>query len=136
MTASTQSSLPAHDVAIDELMKAEAITGNVMPLLTYIGRVLDSLTKFHALVSTLDPEVVGNITASSGRPVHWVPLSPISYKHSIEAVAKHRLKFWVSARARRSGQNLLSDHSSPRNAAQCKPSSPIATAILARLRKP
>jgi len=42
MTASTQSSLPAHDVAIDELMKAEAITGNVMPLLTYIGRVLDS----------------------------------------------------------------------------------------------
>jgi len=67
--------------------------------------------------------------------VHWVPLSPISYKHSIEAVAKHRLKFWVSARARRSGQNLLSDHSSPRNAAQCEPSSPIATAILACLRK-
>jgi len=29
-------------LAIDELMKAEAITGNVMPLLTYIGRVLDS----------------------------------------------------------------------------------------------
>jgi len=83
-------------LAIDELMKAEAITGNVMPLLTYIGRVLDSSPKFHALVSTLDPEVVGNITASSGRPVHWVPLSPISYKHSIEAVAKHRLKFRVS----------------------------------------
>jgi len=83
-------------LAVDELMKATAISRDVMPLLTYIGSVLDNRPSFHAMVSSLDPDVVGNITASSGRPVRWVPLSPMSYKHSIEAVAKHGLQFVVN----------------------------------------
>jgi len=83
-------------LAVDELMKATAISRDVMPLLTYIGSVLDNRPSFHAMVSSLDPDVVGNITASSGRPVRWVSLSPMSYKHSIEAVAKHGLQFVVN----------------------------------------
>jgi hypothetical protein len=82
-------------LAVDELMKSGTL-GDPIALLSKIGMALDSQPYFHTLVTSLDPEVVREITANSGRPIDWLPLSPLSFKHSINALAKHELKFQVS----------------------------------------
>lgn len=86
-------------LAVDELMKARSLKsseGKILGMLSHIGRVLDDQTHFHALVTSLDPDVVAKVTSSSGRPINWIPLSPLSYKHSIEALATHKLRFRVN----------------------------------------
>jgi hypothetical protein len=62
---------------IDELVKVKPL-GPPEGLLTAIGAVLDSSQKFHAMVSSLDPNVLGHVTQSSGRPITWVQLPLLS----------------------------------------------------------
>jgi hypothetical protein len=79
---------------IDELLKA-APFGPPENLLSIIGAVLDGdrKLKFHALVSSLDPHVLGKVTRNSGRPVSWVRLPRLSRAGASAALNEYKYTF-------------------------------------------
>jgi hypothetical protein len=81
---------------VDELVKA-APFGPPEDLLSSIGGVLDSDKGFHALVSSLDPRVLGNTTKNSNRPIEWVRLPLLSRAGAAAAFDEHRYTFKVKA---------------------------------------
>jgi len=84
-------------LAVNELMQATAITCDVICHFTPLLGAFSTTSPASMLWSPhLTQDVVDNITASSGRPMCWVPLLPMLYKHSIEVVAKHGLQFLVN----------------------------------------
>jgi hypothetical protein len=79
---------------VDELTKAAPL-GPPEDLLTGIGEVLDSDKGFHALVSSLDPRVLGNATKNSNRLIEWVRLPLLSRAGAAAAFEEHKYTFKV-----------------------------------------
>jgi hypothetical protein len=80
---------------VDELIKAAPFSPPEDLLTRGIREVLDSDKGFHALVLSLDPRVLGNVTKNSSRPIEWVRLPLLSRAGAASAIEEHKHTFKV-----------------------------------------
>jgi hypothetical protein len=81
---------------IDELVMAKHL-GPPANLLDAVGVMLDSSRKISAMVSSLDPNVLGQFMLSSGRHINWVQLPLLSPDGAQAAINELKYEFKVGS---------------------------------------